>query len=366
MRRALCLALALPFVVSLAACSGTNPSTDTPATDPSAFQQTVPQGTPVFVNRAGQWLPASVVRQTGAANVLVHYEGMPDEWDEDVAFDRVRSRPAAAPAAADYKAGETVLVTTQNRLLVAEMVQPIDAGTFRIHYAGYGPEAVENVTAERIRRPFAGATAHPVGAAVLVNVGAAQPMPAKVLAVAAADQWIVRFDGQNAQYDQQVGADRIRPAAAAMTPPAPTATAAPTTTTPAATAPTTTAPAAAAKPPEKAPGSFKAGDAVLLLGHGIYAPGKIVGPGAGNGTFRVRVDGQTADEEAQAAQLTQLQEPLKGVKYKAGQAVFVEWHGVYAPGKIVKDADTGNYWVKIEGKGAGPDELVNLKRLRPR
>jgi len=378
MRRATCIALAFPLALSLAlslaACSGASPSTETPGSGAADFTPTVPHGTTVFVNRQGQWLPATVVQHTGPTTVTVHYEGMPTEWDEDVQFERVRSRPAppgAAAAATDFKANETVLVKNQNRLLLAEVVQQLDAGTFRVHYAGYGPEMVENVPTARIQRPFTGATANPAGTAVLVEVGGPQPMPGKVVAVIAAEQWIVRLDGAGPQYDQQVGPDRIRPAAAAL--PAPTATAPAATTT----APATTAPKPAATAPKPAtpapviptpaaPVPLKTGDAVLLLVRSVYYPATVVGAGAATGTLKVRVEGQSADEEAALDRLVRLQDPLKGVKYQIGQQVFIEWHGVYAPGKVIKEAGAGNYKVRVDGKGAEADEIIPISRLRPR
>ena len=57
---------------------------------------------------------------------------------------------------------------------------------------------------------------------------------------------------------------------------------------------------------------------------------------------------------------------LKGVKYEGGQTVFVEWHAVYAPGKVVKDAGSANYVVRPDGKGSEADEVIPAKRLRPR
>lgn len=368
------LAFALPFALSLAACSGsTTPPADTPQADTAgAQQQAIPAGLPVYVNRGGQWLAAAVVRQTGPRSVLVHYEGAPAEYDEDVPFERVRSRPGAEPASAEYKSGEEVLVSSQNRLYVAEVRQQLEGGNYRVRYSGYGPEAVENVPADRIQRLFTGTTVFPVGTPVQITAGA-QAYPGKVIAAVRADQWIVRLDNAGPEYDQIVGPDRIRPlpppapaasAAPAATPAAPTASAAPAATAPAAPA---TAPAAGAtKAPEPAPESFKPGDAVLLQVRSVYYPAKVVGPGAAQGTWKVRVEGATADEEVQQKLVTRLQDPLKGVKYKAGQEIFIEWHGVWAPGKVVKEADTGNYKVRAEGKGNEADEIVPVKRIRPR
>lgn len=364
MRRALALALAL----SALACSATPPAATDPAEVDSSFQPTVPAGTPVYVNRGGQWLPATVVKQTGPARVLVHYEGAPAQYDEDVPFDRVRSRPdaAATAAPASYKTGETVIVNTQNRLYLAEIRQQLEGNNYRVRFSGYGAEAVDNISADRIQRPFSGVTAFPVGTAVQVIAGGPQTYPGKVIAAVKQDQWIVRLDGAGPEYDQIVGPDRIR-----ALPPGPSASATPATTTtaaPTAAPATSSAPAASsapgAKPPETAD-VLKAGDAVLLLSRSVYYPAKIVGPGAAQGTMRVRVEGQSADEEVPQKQLVRFQEPLKGIKYKSGQEVFIEWHGVWAPGKVVKEADAGNYKVRAEGKDA-LDEIVPVKRIRPR
>jgi hypothetical protein len=375
MHRSTSLLLALPLVVSLAACTGTTPNADTPKTDGTSapFQPTVPEGTPVYVNRSGQWLTATVVRQTGPTNVLVHYEGMPADWDEDVIFDRVRSRPVAAPPGADYKAGDVVLVNVQNRIVMAEVAQQVDAGNFRVHYSGYGPEAVQNVPAAQLSRPFAGATAHPAGAAVLVDAGGPQGFPAKVLAAVSADHWLVRLDA-GPQYDQVVDAAHLRAAdapPAVTAPPVVTAPPAPTSAPDAGKPPAKPgAKPPAAKPPvvdntPPAPAPLKAGDAALVMIRSIWYAAKIVGPGAATGSFKVRVEGATADEEIAGAHVARMEEPLKGVKYKVGQAVFVEWHGVYAPGKIVKDAGSANYVVRPDGKGSEADEVIPAKRLRP-
>lgn len=364
------LALVLPLAVSLAACSGGNPNPDTPATDSTAsFQPTVPAGTPIYVNRLGQWVPASVVRQTGPTNVLIHYEGMPAEWDEDVPFDRVRSRPVAAAPAADFKVGEAVLVNVQNRTVLAEVTQA-NGAAFRVHFSGWGPEAVQDVTAAQIQRPFAGATAFGPGSPVLADLGGPTPYPAKVLAVVAADKWLVRIDNAGPQYDQVVDALHLRPfeAPPAVTPP-PAVTGAPTAAPHGSGAPDAGKPPAGKTPPAAAtpaaPAPLKAGDAVLVLVRGVYYPGKIVSAGAAAGSFKVRVEGAAADEEASEKNVARLQDPQKN-KYGAGQLVFVEWHGLFMAAKVMKDQGSGNYSVRLEGKGAESDEIIPARRLRPR
>ncbi len=374
-------ALLLPLSLSLAACGAGPQSTETPDNAEPAFQETVPPGTQVTIARGGQWVPATIVKQTGATKARIHYDGMPAEWDEEVTFDRLRSRPNAAPAVA-FKPGEILIVRSQNRLFVAEMVQQVDPQNIRVHYAGYGPEVAENVSLDRAARPFLGATAYPVGTAVLVNAGAPQPLPGKVVAVVAADQWIVRLDGAGPNYDQTVGADRIFPAAAPAPTAAPTVSTVPTaapTTTPAASGSASAGkpPAAgsaqpATKPPAASPAApaaqapLQVGDAVLVHVRNVYYPAKITAAGSTSASWKVRLEGQSVEEEFAKDKVVRLQDPLKNVKYANNQNVFIEWHGVYAAGKVIKEMSAGNYKIRVDGASPDADEIVVVKRLRPR
>lgn len=369
MSRLLPFALAASLAVPLVACSGTTPTAGGAETGATETQPAVLAGMPVYVNRGGQWYAATVVRQTSAASVLIHYEGAPPEYDEDVPFDRVRSRPDATPAPAPYQVGDVVLVNAQNRVYLAEIRQLLDGGQIRVRFTAFGPEAVDNVTPDRVQRPFAGATAFPLGSEVQVTTGPGQAYPGKVIAVIREDQWLVRLDGFGPEYDQIAGPDKVQArgaaAPAASSAAAPAASASAPAATPAAPAATSAAPAA--PPPAAAPQeTFKTGDVVLVLVRSLYYPGKVVAAGAGQGPLRVRLDGQSADEEVARKQVVRLPDPLKGVKYRAGQEVYMEWHGVYAPAKIVKEADAGNYKVRVEGADATADDLVPVRRLRPR
>src|SRR5439155_23012144 len=78
---------------------------------------------------------------------------------------------------------------------------------------------------DRLKRPFAGTSAHGAGEQVSVEVNG-QVLPAKILAVSAQDRWIVRYVGYGPEYDQEIGADRLRapgppPAVAGVAPPPP-------------------------------------------------------------------------------------------------------------------------------------------------
>lgn len=108
------------------------------------------------------------------------------------------------------------------RIVLAEVAAAVDAGNFRVHYAGYGPER---------------GRAEPPGGAALATLrgGDGAPerrggdrgsrrtaaFPAKVLAAVAADRWLVRLDNAGPQYDQVVDAAHLRSAEAppAVAPP---------------------------------------------------------------------------------------------------------------------------------------------------
>jgi hypothetical protein len=72
------------------------------------------------------------------------------------------------------------------------------------------------------------------------------------------------------------------------------------------------------------------------------------------------------EEEVAGDRVSRLPAPLKGAPYAANQNVWIEWHGMYVPGRIVKEATKGQYKVRFEGQGPEMDEVVLAKRLRPR
>jgi len=54
------------------------------------------------------------------------------------------------------------------------------------------------------------------------------------------------------------------------------------------------------------------------------------------------------------------------VKYQPNDPVFVEWHGMFAAGRVLKEAGRAEYTVRFDGMGPEADETVSVKRLRPR
>ncbi len=45
---------------------------------------------------------------------------------------------------------------------------------------------------------------------------------------------------------------------------------------------------------------------------------------------------------------------------------MVEWHGVYVPGKVLKEESKGFYRIRFDGQGPEADEAVAVKRLHLR
>jgi hypothetical protein len=363
-----------------AACS---PSTQAqPPADPSNAVPTfgandMPPGTKVMVARQGQWLPATIVQPLAEGRFLVHYDNTGNEWNEVVGPDRIKSNGPAGPAR-DYRPGEKVLVTYQGKTLLADVVVQSGADQWRVHYDGWGPEAAETVGPDRIRRPFTGQSAHNVGDALLVDVNG-QALPAKVIALSAADKWVVRFDSYGAQYDQEVGADRIKPPAPAAAPPPPPA-------------PPPVEPPPVAKVDEKADKKGKekdkgkekekdkpkapvgeaapapqsgppgTGETVFVNVRGAWFPATVSATASGG--FKVKFGGG-AEEEIPADRILREPASTKGLRYQPGQLVLVGYKGVYVPAKVIK-AEGKDYKVRFEGTGPEEDEVVQVKRLRPR
>ena len=379
--------------VAVAAClsallsAGCSASPPAPAADPGAAAPTfggndLPPGTHVQVARQGQWLPASIVQPQPEGRFLIHYDNAGNEWNEVVGLDRIKTAAGGPTAGAtgparDYRPGEKVLVTYQNRLLLADVVLQVTADTWRVHYDGFGPEAAENVGVDRLRRPFTGASGHAVGESLVVEANG-QTLPAKVLAVSAADHWIVRFDGFGPEYDQEVGVDRIRAGAPVTTPPA-SATA--TTATPPPAPPAE--PAAPLKPDKAAPppkpekakpaaevgpvaqsGPPAASEAVLVNVHGAFFAATVTGPGA-NGAFKIKFASGGEDEVA-LDHIVREPASAKGLHYQPAQLVLVDFKGVWVPGKVLKQEGKTDYRVRFDGQGPEGDEVVTFKRVRPR
>lgn len=196
---------ALALLLTLGQTSGLGCASSQAVPDP--FPATLQPGARVQVNRGNQWQPATVVRMEGAARVRVHYDGYGQEWDETLPLDRVRFQ-SEPPSFRDYRAGEVVLVSFQGRLALATIVDQISANVWRVHYDGYGSQAIEEVPGDRLRRPYPGTSSHGVGEAVAVHSGGSV-RPAKVVAIVAQDRWLVRYDGYGPGYDEEVGAARL-------------------------------------------------------------------------------------------------------------------------------------------------------------
>jgi hypothetical protein len=367
-----------------AACTPSATPAPTDASGTASFgPNDLAPGTHVTVNKNGQWLPATIAQPLGGDRFIVAYDGFGPQWNEAVGLDRIKAGAAVAPAG--YLAGDKVLITSQGRVVLGDVLQQVAAGTWRVHYDGYGPEAAENVTEDRLQHPFRGVSAHAVGEAVMVEANG-QTLPAKILAASAQNRWLVRFDGYNPQYDQEVRAERIH--AAPPPPPPPVAVApapvavvapppviAPPVVEPPAkpekdkgkkvkAKPEPVAPPVAAAP--AAPAPLQVGDTVLVSQRGSWVRATITGPGASPGQWKIKYEGATAEEEVTVERAQQLGALAKGSRFNAGQPVMVEWHGVFVPGKVLKEEGKGFYRIRFDGQGPESDEVVPVKRLHPR
>jgi len=88
-----------------------------------------------------------------------------------------------------------------------------------------------------------------------------------------------------------------------------------------------------------------------------------VAPGAA-GAFKVKF--ATGEEEVPGDKLLREPASLKGLHYQVGQLVLVHYKGVYVAAKVLKQEGKSDYKVRFEGTGPEEDEVVQVKRLRPR
>jgi hypothetical protein len=365
------------MVVALSAC------TLSPAAPPPADPSTQPHvmtaaeltpGTHVQVARQGQWYGASILQATADGRFLIHYDSTGNEYNEPVTPDRIKPFPAPTPAR-DYRAGEKVLVTFQNRLLLGEIVAQVAPDSWTVHYDGFGAEGQENVGSDRMRRPFVGTSAHAVGESLIVDVSG-QTVGGKVIAVSAADHWLVRFEKFGPQYDQEVGVERIKGA------PPPVVVVAPVVAPPVVAVappvavplpvPAKPAPVIVEKPkkvevsvaPQTGPqaGPPSVGETVLVHEHGAWFMAAVteVNPTGVKVKYPSGGDGVASMDRV-------VREPgsLRGIQYAAGQLVLVEYKGIYVAAKVLRP-EGKDYKVRFDGQGPGEDEVIASRRLRPR
>lgn len=350
--------IGLVFSLFLGACDPANtappPSVPPPSTD--SRRPDLSPGSPLLVRRGALWLPSRVVGPAGPDRVVVQFEGYGPEWNEAVTFDRIKARPLPL-LARDYRIGERVLVlAASNKLFVAEIVQQVAPYRWRVHYDGYGPEVAEDVGPDRLRRPHAGPSALALGQPVGVRAGTSV-LPAKVVAIVASDRFIVRFDGMGPESDQEIGPDRLDalPAPAAMG-------------SDRYVEPLASPQEAALMPPEAASErSMKPGAEVFVSHRGAYHSAIVIAAGT-DGMLRVRYaisrDG-VAEESIPLARVRPAPPEFSGAApLKPDQAVFIEWHGMFFSGRVVRAAGKGLYRVRFDGVGPETDEVVPARRLR--
>jgi hypothetical protein len=341
-------------LASFAALSAACQTQDRPPAAPAS--PTFVAGARVMVDRGPSAPPtaAVVLRETGPGQVLVRSDA---GLEEIVSTARLRDA-SAMPAAPEFRVGERLLlgIPQQRRVVIAEVLGfgpgPTGAPMYRVRYDGFVPEAVETVGAERLRRAYNGPSAFQVGQRVTMTTNGRE-LPGAVVALVGPQHWLVRFDGFGAPYDQLATAEQLRvytPPAAPSPPPAPVE------------------PVAVDPKDPKGAKPIMAGEQVLVPHLGAYHPGTVSGPGTRAGTFRVKYDDakNVPEEDVAPASIVRAPPTPRTHVFAGGQSVFVEFHGMYVPGKVVKEAGKGLFQVRFEGKGPEGNEVVAAKRLRPR
>jgi len=128
----------------------------------------------VWVEWEGGQYPAYIIERKGQTRFRVHYDGYDSRWDEDVTFDRVKSRIegpvnpppppekvakaaslAAKGGSADsvvttYKIGDRVRVRWRGSIYPATITGIVSSEKFLVHYEGYESAWDEVVESSRI------------------------------------------------------------------------------------------------------------------------------------------------------------------------------------------------------------------------
>jgi hypothetical protein len=127
----------------------------------------------VWVEWEGRNYPAYIIEKKGETRYRVHFDGYEARWDEDVTLDRIKGRitgPVAAPPAPDkvaraagapkasssaepvspYKVGDRVRVKWRGSLYTATVLAVVAADRFLVHYEGHENAWDEVVPLDRI------------------------------------------------------------------------------------------------------------------------------------------------------------------------------------------------------------------------
>ena len=130
-------------------------------------------GERVLVEWDGKIYPAFIIQKRGRARFRVHYDGYDARWDEDVTLDRIKgrasedtqsppppdrvarasgvpSRPSAQAVVSPYKAGDRVRVRWRGSVYKARVIAVVAADRFLVHYDGHESAWDEIVPIERI------------------------------------------------------------------------------------------------------------------------------------------------------------------------------------------------------------------------
>ncbi|NUQ74506.1 MAG: NAD-dependent DNA ligase LigA [Polyangiaceae bacterium] len=124
-------------------------------------------------------------------------------------------------------------------------------------------------------------------------------------------------------------------------------------------------PSTPAPPPPPEPLALAPGAEVFVGHRGAYHRAIVVAAGT-DGMIRVRYaapsDG-VAEESVPSSRVRPAPSP-SSPPFQPDQKVFVEWHGMFFPGRILRASGKGMYRVRFDGVGSDADEDVPVRRLR--
>lgn len=242
----------------------------------------------------------------------------------------------------DLSPGSPLLVRRGPLWLPARVVGPAGPDRVVVQFEGYGPEWNEAVPFDRVRARPLGALPrdYRVGDRVLVLAASNKLFAAEIVQQIAPARFRVHYDGYGPEVAEDVGPDRLRRFLEPL--------------------PSTPAPPPPPEPLALAPG------AEVFVGHrGAYHRAIVVAAGT-DGMIRVRYAAPSdgVAEESVPSSRVRPAPPPSSPPFQPDQKVFVEWHGMFFPGRILRASGKGMYRVRFDGVGSDADEDVPVRRLR--
>lgn len=186
----------------------------------------------------------------------------------------------------------------------------------------------QNAEAEQIVRYVAGQDTPAAESAKIEVLWNGHWYPATVVK-REGNRTLIKYDGYSDQWNEWVGAERIRGLNA------------------------------------KPDGGLVVGGAVEVLWGGRWWPGKLLR--FENNLYHISYDeyGPEWNESVGADRIRPLQSPAAGNRFAVGASVDIEWHGTWYPGQVLKSEDN-RWFIAYDGYGEHWHEWVGPDRIRAR